>query len=80
MKGATLLYIVHSYLCTYDIVKANKLVTEQKKSVYQIKMIIKVSHCSAGKIMVSGDNVGSTETQGEGEARQGPALWIQMIR
>ena len=43
-------------------------------------MIIKVSHCSAGKIVVSGDNVGSTETQGEGEARQGPALGIQMIR
>ena len=36
---------------------------------YQIKMIIKVSHCSSSKIMVSGPNVGSTETQGEGEAQ-----------
>ena len=35
----------------------------------KIKMIIKVSHCSSGKIMVSGHNVGSTDTQGEGEAR-----------
>ena len=68
------------FTATYYITKAKKLVTQAEKSMYLIKMIIKVSHCSPGKIKVSGHNVGSTETQGEGEARQGPALWIQMIR
>ena len=51
------------------IAKANKLVTQAEKSMCQIKMTIKLSHCSSGKTMVSGHNVGSTETQGQGEAR-----------
>ena len=69
MKGATLLYTVHCYLCTYYIAKANKLVKQAEQSVAQIEMIIKVTDCSSGKIMVSGHNVGSTETQGQREAR-----------
>ena len=36
-------------------------------------MIIKFSHCSSGKIMVSGHNVGSTETQGEAGESSGQA-------
>ena len=73
VKGATLLYTVHCYLCTYYAAEANKLVTRAEKSVYQIKMIIKVSHCSSGKIMVSGHSVGSTETQVEAGGSSGQA-------
>lgn len=35
---------------------------------YQIKMIIKVSPCSSGIIMVSGHNAGSADREGDGEA------------
>ncbi len=36
-------------------------------SMHQIKMIIRVSHCSSSTIIVSGHNAGSTERGREGE-------------
>ena len=48
--------------------KQIQLVIQEEYSIYQIKMIIKVSHCSSGKVMKSGHSAGSTERQAEGEA------------
>ncbi len=36
-------------------------------SMHQMKMIIRVSHCSSSTIIVSGHNAGSTERQREGQ-------------
>ncbi len=36
-------------------------------SMHQMKMIIRVSHCSSSAIIVSGHNAGSTETQRDRE-------------
>ena len=47
--------------------KQIKLVIQYNIQCIKFKMIIKVSHCSSGKIMISGHNAGSTERQGEGE-------------
>lgn len=64
--------------------KQIQLLTQVEYSVYQIKTIIKVSHCSSGKVMVSVPNAGSRERDRESErhagTRQGHAPEIQMIR
>ncbi len=53
-------------------------------SMHQMKMIIRVSHCSSSTILVSGHNAGSTERERgtvtgmmEGEDEQRPALKIK---